>query len=218
MAPQPDWPDLERLQYEAEVIGFYLSAHPLDVYAKSMERLGVKTYSEAVKGIRSGDIIMANLAGCLQSFQRKISKAGKPFAFVKLSDTSAAYEGLLFSEGINKYSAALESGVPLFVQAKIEKQSEDLPPRLMFNVIKTLDEAITENSKGLEIAVDDVAAIRPIYQALAHEHYGTNKVYICPVLDDWDVRIALKNGYALDNGNLLTTIRAIAGVSSVKEL
>ena len=218
LAPQPDWPDLERLQYEAEVIGFYLSAHPLDVYAKSMERLGVKTYSEAVKGIRSGDIIMANLAGCLQSFQRKISKAGKPFAFVKLSDTSAAYEGLLFSEGINKYSAALESGVPLFVQAKIEKQSEDLPPRLMFNVIKTLDEAITENSKGLEIAVDDVAAIRPIYQALAHEHYGTNKVYICPVLDDWDVRIALKNGYALDNGNLLTTIRAIAGVSSVKEL
>ena len=45
---KPDFPALERLQLEAEAIGFYLSAHPLDVYKESMERLGVNTYAEAV--------------------------------------------------------------------------------------------------------------------------------------------------------------------------
>ena len=218
LANKPDWPDLERLEYEAEAIGFYLSAHPLDVYKDSMERLGIRSFNDVIKGIKSGDMIMANLAGCLQSVQKKTGKSGKPFAFVRLSDTSAAYEGLLWSEGIIKYEHALQSGQPLFVQAKIEKQAEDMPPRIMFNIIKTLDEAITENSKGLIIEINSVEAVRPIQRLLAHEHFGVYKVYIKPELPDWDIRIQLKNGYALDNGELLTSIRAIPGVSLVKEI
>ena len=68
------------------------------------------------------------------------------------------------------------------------------------------------------IEIKDISAVRPIREALSREHYGNYKVYIKPELSDWDVRIQLKNGYALDNGGLLTTIRGIAGVSSVKEL
>ena len=215
---KPDWPALERLQFEAEAIGFYLSAHPLDVYKESMERLGVTTYADAIKGIKTGDTIYANLAGCLQGFQKKISKSGKPFSFVKLSDTTSAYEGLLFSDGITKFEHAINSGLPLFVKVKIEKQAEDMPPRMLFNVIKTLDEEITENSKGLIIVVNNVEAVRPIREVLSHERYGTNKVYIKPENDDWDIRIELKNGYALANGDLLSSIRAIAGVSLVKEI
>jgi len=218
LADKPDFPELERLQNEADAIGFYLSAHPLDVYADSMERLGVKPYNEAIKGIRTGDKIMVNLAGCMQSYQKRIAKSGNPFAFVKLTDTSAAYEGVIFKDGISKYEDALQSGLPLLVQAKIEKNDEDLPPKIMLNTVKTLDEAITENSKGLVIEINDVAAVRPLKNILCREHFGTNKIFIKPILSEWDVRLELPNGYALDNGNLLTAIRAVAGVSSVKEL
>ena len=218
LANKPDWPDLERLEYESEAVGFYLSSHPLDVYKDSMERLGIKSFNEVVKGIKPGDVIMANLAGCLQSMQKKIGKSGKPFAFVRLSDTSSAFEGLLWAEGITKYEHALQSGLPLFVQAKIEKQSEDMPLRIMFNIIKTLDEAITENSKGLIIEINSIEAVKPIQHLLAREHFGVYKVYLKPELPDWDIRIELKNGYALDNGELLSSIRSIPGVSLVKEL
>ena len=51
-----------------------------------------------------------------------------------------------------------------------------------------------------------------------HEHYGANKIYIKPELDDWDVRIQLKNGYTLDNGMLMSSLRAVPGVSLVKEI
>jgi DNA polymerase III alpha subunit len=147
-----------------------------------------------------------------------MSKSGKPFAFLKLTDTSSSYEGTLWSEDMKKYGPAIESGLPLFAQAVIEKQADDLPPRLRFNVIKTLDEAITENSKGLEISIKDVAAVKPLYKILMQEHYGAHKIYLKPEIADWDVRIELKNGYALDNGNLLSKIRAIAGISMVKEV
>jgi DNA polymerase-3 subunit alpha len=214
----PDWPELDRLQQEAEAIGFYLSAHPLDIYGNSMQRLGIKTYEQAIDGIKTGDKLMVNLAGCLQSFQKKMSKSGKPFAFVKLTDTSAAFEGTIWSEGISKYGEAIQSGLPLFARAVIEKQAEDLPPRMRFDVIKTLDAAIAENAKGLEITLSDVAAVKPLNKLLMQEHYGSHKIYLKPELSDWDVRIELKNGYALDNGNLLAQIRAISGVSAVKEV
>ena len=206
------------MQYEAESIGFYLSAHPLDNYASSMKRLGVQNYAEISKNVKSGDHLQANLAGCLQSFQRKISKSGKPFAFVKMSDTSGEFEGLLFSEGIKKYADVLESGAPLYAQVIIDKQSDDAPPRMMFNVIKTLDDAIAENSKGLIICVSDVSAVRPIREALRHENFGTHKVYIKPEIDNWDVRIELKDGYALADGKIITAIRGIPGVTMVEEI
>lgn len=214
----PDWPDLERLQQEADAIGFYLSAHPLSVYSSSTERLGIKDYITATKGMKSGDVIVANLAGCVQSVSKKISKKNTPFAIVKLSDASSSYEGLVFGDTYAQSQAVLQSGLPLYVQAKIEKAQDDMPPKMVFNVVRTLDSEITENSKGLIIEINNVSAIRPIREALSREHYGNYKVYIKPELSDWDVRIQLKNGYALDNGGLLTTIRAIAGVSSVKEL
>lgn len=40
LAEKPDWPEARKLKLEAEAIGFYLSAHPLDSYSRGMERLG----------------------------------------------------------------------------------------------------------------------------------------------------------------------------------
>ena len=214
----PDWPDLERLQQEAEAIGFYLSAHPLSVYSDSVERLGIKTYADVVKGMKNGDVVVANLAGCVQSFSKKISKKNNPFAIVKLSDESSSYEGLVFGDTYTQSQDILQSGLPLYVQAKIEKPLDDSPVKMVFNMVRTLDAEITENSKGLVIDVNDISAVRQIREILSHEHYGNYSIYIKPVLDDWDVRIQLKNGYALDNGNLLTSLRNLTGVSSVKEL
>ena len=73
LADKPDWPELERLKLEAEVIGFYLSAHPLDSYRDGMERLGVKSAVEVFSGIKVGDTIRAKLAGCVTSFQKRLS-------------------------------------------------------------------------------------------------------------------------------------------------
>ena len=213
-----DWPNLERLQNEAEAIGFYLSSHPLDNYSDSMERLGIQKSVDAIKNIKVGDKLQVNLAGCLQNFQRKISKNGKPYGIVKMSDATGEFEGFVFGDDMAKYEDALKSGLPLFTQVIIEKQSEDIPPRIRFNIIKTLDDAIAENSKGLIIYVNNTEAIKPIREALMKEHFGTNKVYIKPELDDWDVRIELKNGYALADGTAISNIRAINGVTLVKEI
>ena len=212
------WSDLEKLQYESEAIGFYLSAHPLDVYKDSVERLGIKKYMDAIKGIKNGDKVLVNLAGCVQSLQKRIGKTGKEYGILRVSDTSSTFDGFVWSDMLPAAKEAVAQGVPLFLSAKIEKKDDDTPLRINFDIVRTLDEQITYNSKGLVIGISDVAAVRPIREMLSHEDYGPYKIYIVPEIDDWDVRIQLKNSYALDNGKLMTAIRAISGVTLVKEL
>ena len=212
------WSDLEQLQYEAEAIGFYLSAHPLDVYADSTERLGIKKYADAIKGIKAGDKVLVNLAGCVQNLQKRIGKTNKEYGILRVTDTSSAFDGFVFGDTLAEAKDAVSQGIPLFLGARIEKKDEDSPLRVIFDTVRTLDAQITDNSKGLVIGISDVAAVRPIREMLSHEHYGPYKIYIEPELDDWDVRIQLKNSYALDNGKLMTNIRGISGVTLVKEL
>lgn len=214
----PDWPDLEKLRYEAEAIGFYLSAHPLDMYAESMKKLGVKSSLEVMQNIRAGDSIRANMAACVESFQKRLSKSGNKYAFVGLSDAFGSFEALLFSDGIIKYEDVLAKGVPVFVKITIDKQSDDASPRVMINSVKTLDEAIAEQANGLIITVNESSAVTEIKQILRQDKRGANKIFLVPELKDWEVRIELEGGYAFTDLNLITKIRAVPGVKSVKEI
>lgn len=217
LADKPDWPELERLQLEAEAIGFYLSAHPLDSYARGMERLGVKKCGEIFQGIRVGDNIRAKLAGCVNSFQKRISKNGNKYAFLEISDGSSNFEGLLFSEGLARYEEVIRSGQPLLVSVTIDKQEEEGRPKVMINHVDTLDKAIAEVANGLEISLSDVSAVAPLRQILSRDRNGKNKIYIKPDNDNWDIRIELSGGYALF-GDVLSRIRSLPGISMVKEI
>ena len=217
LADKPDWPELERLQLEAEAIGFYLSAHPLDSYAKGMERLGVKKCSEVFQGIRVGDVIRAKLAGCVNSFQKRISKNGNKYAFLEISDGSSNFEGLLFSEGLARYEDVIKSGQPLLVSVTIDKQEEEGRPKVMINLVETLDKAIADVANGLEISINDTSVVAPLRQILSRDRNGKNKIYIKPDDNNWDIRITLPGGYAL-YGDVLSQIRALPGISMVKEI
>lgn len=217
LAEKPDWPELEKLKLEAEAIGFYLSAHPLDSYSRGMERLGVKKCNEVFQGIRTGDTIRAKLAGCVNSFQKRISKNGNKYAFLEISDGSSNFEGLLFSEGLTRFEETIESGLPLLVSVTIDKQNEEGNPRVMINSVETLDKAIADVANGLEISLNDTSAVPKLKEILGKDRNGKNKIYIKPDNDNWDIRIELSGGFALQ-GDVLSQIRGLAGVTTVKEI
>lgn len=218
LADAPDWPELEKLRLEASAIGFYLSAHPLDIYADSMKKLGVKNCQEVTANIKVGDSIKANIAGCVEGFQKRISKNGNKYAFVKLSDTTGEFEGMIFAEALAKYEDIILSGVPLLVKVTINKQTEEENPRAMIDKVQTIDQAIAEQAKGVIISIDNIAAVSEIKRILGADKRGVNKVYLEPILDDWDVRIELDDGFAFADNLILTKLKSIPGVSSVKEI
>ena len=218
LADKPDWPELEKLKLEAEAIGFYLSAHPLDSYQKGMERLGVKPASEVFFGIKTGDNICAKLAGCVNSFQKRVSKkSGNKYGLLSMSDTTSAFEGFLFSEDLTHYEEVVNSGLPLLVSVVINKQSDDASPLVMIKRVETLDKAIAEVSNGLEITINDVSVVSKLYEVLKSDRNGKNKIYIKPQDENWDIRIELSGGYGL-YGDILSNIRSLSGVTTIKEI
>lgn len=217
LADKPDWPELEKLKLEAEAIGFYLSAHPLDSYRDGMEKLGVKRASEVFHGIKTGDTVRAKLAGCVNSFQKRISKSGNKYAFLELSDGTDNFEGLLFSEGLARFEDVINTGLPLLVSMTIDKKEEEGNPRAMINSVETLDQAIADIANGLIINVNNVSAVPAIKEILKNDRNGKNKIYIKPEHPEWDIRIELAGGFAFMN-DILSKIRSVSGVTSVKEI
>ena len=213
-----DWPNLERLRMEAEAIGFYLSAHPLDAYKESISRMGLKNCNEILANIQVGDSLKVSIAACVEKLQKRIAKSGNKFAFVSFSDNVGAVEGMIFSEGLIKYENVLTSGLPVLVKLTIDKQNADDNPRVMINEVKTLDEAIAEQAKGVIIYFNSVPAVKEIKQILSTDKKGANKVYLVPEVQGWDVKMEINSTFAFYDTSIISKLRNVAGVTNVKEI
>ena len=215
---EPDWPNIEKLRMEADAIGFFLSAHPLDAYRQSIQKLGLKNCSEIVANIHMGDTIKASVAACVEGVQKRTAKSGNKYAFVGLSDAYGAVEALIFADGLTRYESILSEGLPVLVKLTVDKQDPESRPRIKIDEVKNLDVAIAEQAKGAIIYISSPAAVAEVKKILSQDKKGANKVYIVPEVKGWDVKIELEGGFAFYDTSILSKLRTINGVSEVKEI
>ena len=135
------WSQLERLNRERDLVGMYLSAHPLDPYFIEVN-YGCDTPLAEVKN-HSGQLDKElTMGGLVVDFQTRMGKKGGQFGILKIEDYSGSFEFMLFG---NKFVDYQKYGVPGFaivVRGAYEKGYGD---NVRFNV-KTID--LLENLKG----------------------------------------------------------------------
>ncbi|HRH71233.1 MAG TPA: DNA polymerase III subunit alpha [Flavobacteriales bacterium] len=111
------WSALEQLHYEKEVIGFYLSGHPLDDH-----RLEIKYLCNAtLPDLKELDKLAGRdltLAGIVTKAEHRIAKSGKSFGTLSLEDHSGMHDLMLFSEDYLKYKLFLQTGALLLVKGR----------------------------------------------------------------------------------------------------
>lgn len=115
------WELLEKLQHELDTIGFYLSDHPLANYDNDISSLGITHYSDLCDSL---DVEFATLCGIVLKVVKKISKTGKQFVFIHMSDTSGMFEVVAFSEAMNKYRELLVVGKILVVKSFVKNDGD----------------------------------------------------------------------------------------------
>src|SRR5207253_1783509 len=91
------WGQLEQLAREKEVVGFYISGHPLDEYKLEIQHLCRHTLPELadLKTLEGKEVIVA---GIVTDVQHRTSKTGKPFGIFTLEDYMGSFEFILFGE------------------------------------------------------------------------------------------------------------------------
>jgi len=209
----PDWPLMDRLREEASAIGFYLSAHPLDAYKTTLKRIGVKSYVDIFQNGVSGPV---KIAGTVISKREKISQKGNRFAFVQLSDSSAAFEIAVFSEALSVSRDYLEPGQSVFIMASAQFEEESL--RFIANTIELLDVKAAKATAGLKIFIEDQTAVPLTKELLEREGKGRGNVVIMARIDaTTEAEIHLNQGYRITPG-LLQAVKAVPGIAEVQEI
>lgn len=95
----PEWPDRDKLEKEKEVIGFYLSSHPLQMYDKQLKRINITPFDKALeKSLAHTGEQELTIVGCglLKTRKDIVTKKGDRMAFVQLEDMAASAEVILF--------------------------------------------------------------------------------------------------------------------------
>lgn len=109
-APRSPWNNKEKLEREREVIGFYLSAHPLDTYKRHLKRLSIPSFATTLRRHenKSGDEPMVLGCGLIKSSKVIVTKKGDRMAFVQLEDTESHAEIIVFPKVFAKVEVWLE--------------------------------------------------------------------------------------------------------------
>jgi DNA polymerase-3 subunit alpha len=128
------WRPAEKLAFEKELLGFYVTGHPLDEYRSLLE--GGK-FVPIAKLPEQEDKTVVSIAGALASVEKKFTKKdGKPFAIVVLEDLTGGMEVMIWGETFAKCGQHLESGAVVSIAGRLDKREE--PPRLVANEVKPL--------------------------------------------------------------------------------
>ena len=211
-----DWPTAEKLQKEFEAIGFYLSSHPLDAYAKSLARLGIVTYAELPRKLAGGGGTRHKLAGVVIGSKERTSARGSRFAFIQLSDTSGVYEVMAFAEVLRDCRALLESGQPLLVTADVRTEGDTM--RLTAQRFEALDRVAATAAAGLKVVLSADTALAPFKAMMAGESGGRGRVSVVVSLQSKrEVEIALPGGFKI-SPRLAAAVAAIPGVFEAQEI
>jgi DNA polymerase-3 subunit alpha len=214
LPPVEPWTPMHRLAEEFEAVGFYLSGHPLDDYARTLKRLNVESWTEFRDKVLTRGATAGKIAGTVMHRQERRSRQGNKFAFVGFSDSSGQFEAVCFSDTLAVSRELLEPGRAVIAQVEADLDGEEVKLRLQS--VEALDKAANAVSMGLSVFVRDVAPLDSLAKRLVNG--GKSPVRVVLLLEEGrEVEIALGNAFTV-TPQIKGAIKAIQGVVDVQDL
>jgi DNA polymerase-3 subunit alpha len=119
----PKWSDNEKLSKEREVIGFYVTDHPMRKFELEYKSITTVHLGE-VDDMQ--DLNLVRACGVINELKFKIDKKGGTMAFFKLDDLSGACEAIMFAKSYEKYRALIKEEEPVFILGRPESSGDTI--------------------------------------------------------------------------------------------
>ncbi|MDR7300553.1 DNA polymerase III subunit alpha [Haloactinomyces albus] len=208
-----EWPRKQLLSYEREMLGLYVSAHPLDGAERLLAPYQDTGIAELVGGDRSdgggkdGKDPQVKIAGMISGIQRRINKNGHPWAIVSLEDLDASVEVLFFPKSYEMFSDCLVEDTAIAVKGRINEREGAISVFASDAVPVDISTAETDPgaSPAFVIKVPVSKVDRPLVTELKRTlqaHSGTVPVHVKVQGPRGITRLALSSDYfvSTDNG------------------
>jgi len=158
-----DWEEGERLANEKEVLGFFVSGHPLDKYAEKLRNLtGVISVAEALErkppekrwGTQADPMDEIQVAGMILGLRvQKSRRDQKLYAQASLEDATGKIELICFSRDYERLSGQLKMEAPVLVRGVL-MGDEDAAPKIAVSSIQALEEVQVKLPSGVRIRIN----------------------------------------------------------------
>lgn len=185
---QQEWPEFDRLRFEKETLGLYLTGHPITPFLQELRKFVHCPLEEFVNKYITRDERVTSynktqsfiLAGLITTLSTKRSANGK-FAFITLDDKSARIEIGVFGEEFRTYHEQLKIDNLVIVEAEMSYDHRHQQRRLRAKKISTLDDARKEYATHCLITITEDenthGNLQKTYK-LIRQHQGQCPVFI----------------------------------------
>jgi DNA polymerase-3 subunit alpha len=150
-----EWSPKEKLAFEKEGLGFYISGHPLDRFTAEVKRFANAVTSNCTERGPRAEVM---LGGVVEGFQERMAKSGSgKYAFFTLEDQYGQIEFMVGSAKLNDYRELLTRGEPLLVTGTVDApfgDGEMVRERLRFVDAKALAGIRAERSSLIDIRLN----------------------------------------------------------------
>ncbi|MEO7028202.1 MAG: DNA polymerase III subunit alpha [Acidobacteriaceae bacterium] len=210
LPPAPDWDEHTRLQNEKDVLGFFVSGHPLDKYREKLRNMKVVDTATACEMkpdpqvFRRGQSEPQNeiqIAGVITGLKvAKSKRSGEMYAQAFLEDTAGKIELIAFPASYAALAEKLKIDVPVVVRGSLRGE-EDAAPKLSVSSIQALEDIRIKLPDALRITIPlhspDAALLAKLHAVFLGAP-GTGKVLLdleepgefCAVLEPHDILVA----------------------------
>ncbi|HMJ66562.1 MAG TPA: DNA polymerase III subunit alpha, partial [Candidatus Binatia bacterium] len=178
IANLPEWPQHELLAAEKELLGFYVTGHPLTPYAPLLERYAL---SNSVTASQLQPRTLTRIGGLISAVQQGVSKkSGKPYAMVTLEDLQGSMSLLVMNENYDKYRELLAANKAILVIGEVN--NDDGKPKIFPQEIMPLEDAPRKFTRQVHLRLQ-TAQLNPdrlqTVRNLAEAHRGKCPLFLC---------------------------------------
>jgi DNA polymerase-3 subunit alpha len=158
----PEWPHDERLAAEKELLGFYVSGHPLDKFAGHFDSVQITRIAEIAELPVQQKATSLEIAGIVNTVNVRYSKKdNRPYAVIQFEDFSGQIEMMVWSDDYEKHKALLEAGRVLKLRCRCQKDMRGEGNRVTFSRAEELQPKARRKNADVARAAPAKAAPAP---------------------------------------------------------
>ncbi len=212
LAPVACWLPSEMLLKEFQVLGFYLSAHPLDAFGAILGKMRVQTFTDFSIAVKKG-AVAGRLAGTVIAKQERNTRTGNRMGIVTLCDATGQFEAVLFSELLAQYRDILEVGKSFVVTVLAEERPEGVGMRIQ--TVQSLEEKSVQMQTALRIFVRDSGPLKSVAAHLNARGDGLVSVIVIKEGGGREIEVELAERYRISS-EIAAALRGTSGVLDVE--
>jgi DNA polymerase-3 subunit alpha len=168
----PPWTEAQQLAGEKEAVGFYMSGHPLERFARDLALFGAKRVAELTAS--EADIWIAGIVSGIRALK---TRKGDRMAVFMLDDVGGSVEVVVFPEAFAKHAALIDTDAMLLVRGKLDKDDESA--RLVATELLPIAALMERTTREVAIHLKVPPHGRTTFEAIAEllsRHRGDRRV------------------------------------------